>query len=531
MNEGRELIVMVDDDPTILRAGKNVLSEKYSVVTLTSAGKLFAFLETVSPVLILLDVMMPELDGYEAIKILKAKRQTRDIPVIFLTGKTDSGDEVMGLQLGAVDYITKPFIPDLLLMRIDVHLLVESQRRILEAQRWQLQNFNSNLLRMVEQKTRTVFVLQNAIIKSVADMVEYRDNITGGHDDRTRRGVGLLINGLMEQDRYREQIANWDVEMLVQSSQLHDVGKIAINDGILRKPGPLAEQEFAEMKRHTDFGIQLIDQIRANAVENEFLKYAKVFAATHHERWDGTGYPNGLKGEEIPLLGRIMAIADVYDALVSKRSYKEPFSHEEAVNIILGGRGTQFDPYLVDLFMTLADRFKGMEIDAALIEKLKEGVKLINEQHQRIFDYTTDLFIHCQGDEDSENKYFGATISRALDLVMTHFKTEEELMLETRLDMFEYIEHKKEHEGFITALTEFISQFEKTGAIDLLNFASYAKGWVIDHIKQHDKKYINYFNKITEGCGIEEMQTRTTLMVSGGYNPGFFEIKENKGEQ
>jgi hemerythrin-like metal-binding protein len=227
-----------------------------------------------------------------------------------------------------------------------------------------------------------------------------------------------------------------------------------------------------------------------------------------------------------------MAIADVYDALVSKRSYKKPFSHDEAVQIIASGRGTQFDPYLVDIFMTLADQFKGMEIDAALIEKLQEGVELINNQHQRIFDYTTDLFIHCQGDEDAENKYFGATISHALDLVITHFKTEEELMLVTKLDMFEYIEHKKEHEGFITTVTGYLSQFEKTGAVDLLNFASFAKGWVIDHIKQHDRKYINYFNKITEGRDIAKLEMRAAITSSSGYNFGFFEREqENKGEK
>jgi putative two-component system response regulator len=506
MNQERELILMVDDDPAILRAGKNVLSEKYSVVTLSSGEKLLAFLENVAPALILLDVMMPGIDGYETLKVLRSKGQTRDIPVIFLTAKTDSGDEVQGLRLGAVDYIAKPFVPDLLLMRIKVHLLVESQKRTLEAQRWELQNFNANLLRMVEQKTRTVFDLQNAIIKTVADMVEYRDTITGGHEDRTRRGVGLLINGLMGQERYREQSAKWDVEMLVQSSQLHDVGKIAVRDAILRKPSSLEADEIEEMKKHTIFGVQMIEQIRGNAAQNDFLKYAKVFAAAHHERWDGTGYPYGLKGEQIPLLGRVMAIADVYDALVSERSYKKPLSHEEAVTIILSGRGTQFDPNLCDLFITLADQFKGMEMDAPLIEQLKAGVALINGQHQRIFDYTADLFIHCAGEEDEESKYFGKTIQDALDLVITHFKNEEELMLITRLDMFDYIEHKKEHEGFITAITGYINQFEKTGEVNLLQFASYAKGWVIDHIKQHDRKYVNYFNKITEGCGLEKMR-------------------------
>jgi hemerythrin-like metal-binding protein len=389
-------------------------------------------------------------------------------------------------------------VPDLLLMRIELHLLLESQKRALEAQRWELQNFNTKLLRMVEQKTRTVSDLQNAIIKTEADMVEYRDDISCGHDDRIRRGVGLLISGLMGQERYREESALWDVEMLVQSSQLHDVGKIAINDHILRKPGPLEESEFEQVKQHTVFGERIIEQIRDNAAENDFLKYAKVFAGAHHERWDGTGYPLGLKGEEIPLLGRVMAIADVYDALVSYRPYKKPLCHDDAVQTIMDGQGTQFDPNLCDLFLSLSDKFKGLEIDGRLIEQLKKDVALMNGQYQQIFDYTADLFTRCVGDDDAENKYFGDTIHNALDLVTAHFKNEEELMLATKLDMFDYIEHKKEHEAFIIGITNYINQFEKTREVNLLRFSSYAKGWIIDHIKAHDRKYMNYFNRITK---------------------------------
>jgi putative two-component system response regulator len=260
--------------------------------------------------------------------------------------------------LGAIDYITKPFVPALLLKRIEVHLLVEHQKQILEIQRQQLEDFNANLQRMVREKTQTVIILQNAIIKTVAELVEYWDNITGAHDDRTKRGVSILINGLKEQGLYEDRITNWDVDLLLQSSQLHDVGKIAIDDRILKKPGPLEKEEFEEMKKHTTFGVQVIERIKAVAEDNDFLNYAKIFAATHHERWDGTGYPVGLKGEEIPLLGRIMAIADVYDALISERSYKKPFSHEDAVEIIKTGRGTQFDPYLTDVFMVVAYQFQ-----------------------------------------------------------------------------------------------------------------------------------------------------------------------------
>lgn len=366
MSTERDLIVMVDDDPAILRAGKNVLSEKYSVATLSSPDKLFGFLENNRPALILLDVMMPGMDGYETIGLLKANGKTRDIPVIFLTGKSESDNELEGLNLGAVDYIIKPFVPVLLLKRIEVHLLVEAQRHTLEVQRRELQNFNANLRQMVEQKTRTVITLQNAIITTIADLVECWDNITGSHSDRTMRGVSILINALREAGLYADQVSGWDVNLLLQSSQLHDVGKIAISDQILNKPGPLVREEFDEIKKHTTFGVQVIEKIQAAAVENEFLDYAKIFAETHHERWDGMGYPHGLAGEDIPLLGRIMAVADVYDALVSARPYKREFSHEKAVAIISGGRGTQFDPRLTDIFIRASGQFQaGADLKAA----------------------------------------------------------------------------------------------------------------------------------------------------------------------
>jgi putative two-component system response regulator len=346
-------VVLVDDNPSNLRTGKNVLSEKYEVYTAPSAAKMFEILADVKPAMILLDIEMPEMNGYEAIKILKAGEHTRDIPVIFLTGKTDTEDELEGLNLGAVDYITKPFMPPLLLKRIEVHLLVEAQKKTLESQQKELKNFNDNLQKMVEEKTKTVLELQDSILKTVADLVESRDDITGGHIERTRRGVGLLVKTLRDHPVYGAEVAGWDIKLLLQSSQLHDVGKIAISDRILQKPGRLDREEFEEMKKHAAFGVQIIEKIEASTSASDFLKYAKIFAGTHHEKWDGSGYPNGLTGEDIPLQGRIMALADVYDALVSERPYKKPFSHAEAVKIILEGKGTQFDPVLTDFFIAV----------------------------------------------------------------------------------------------------------------------------------------------------------------------------------
>jgi putative two-component system response regulator len=228
---------------------------------------------------------------------------------------------------------------------------VETQKQTLETQQRELKDFNDNLQKMVDEKTNTVLELQDAILKTVADLVESRDDITGGHSERTRRGVGLLIEGLRGHPLFGAEVSEWDINLLLQSSQLHDVGKIAISDRILQKPGKLGFDEFEEMKKHASFGVQIIEKIEATTSASDFLKYAKIFAGTHHERWDGSGYPNRLAKDDIPLPGRIMALADVYDALVSERPYKKAFTHAEAVQIIQGGKGSQFDPVLTDIFI------------------------------------------------------------------------------------------------------------------------------------------------------------------------------------
>jgi putative two-component system response regulator len=354
----KKLVILVADNPANLRIGKNVLSEKYAVATAPSAEKLFSLLENNDPAIILLDIDMPEMNGYEAIKILKSKNETKNIPVIFLTAKTESDDELEGLSLGAIDYITKPFQPSLLLKRIEVHLLVEDQRRALEEQALELKKFNDNLQEMVDEKTQDILDLQDALLKTVAEMVECRDDITGSHIERTQQGIRILLEEVERSGVYQEESKGWNVDLLLQSSQLHDVGKISIGDNILKKPGELNAEEFVEMKKHAAFGEQIIEKIESLAKANDFLKYAKIFAASHHERWDGSGYPRGLKGSEIPLLGRIMAIADVYDALISNRPYKKAFTHEEAVKIISDNREKQFDPILIDLFLGVLDEFK-----------------------------------------------------------------------------------------------------------------------------------------------------------------------------
>ena len=222
----------------------------------------------------------------------------------------------------------------------------------------ELKYFNENLQKMVEEKTESILEMQNALLKTMAELVECRDDITGGHIERTQRGIKILLEEIKNKSVYLEETKGWDVELLLQSSQLHDVGKISISDNILKKPEKLTDEEFNDMKKHASFGEEIIEKIETLTKESDFLNYAKIFAASHHEKWDGSGYPRGLKGNSIPLLGRIMAIADVYDALTSVRPYKKAFSHEEAVRIITEGSGIQFDPQLVEVFISASEQFK-----------------------------------------------------------------------------------------------------------------------------------------------------------------------------
>jgi putative two-component system response regulator len=225
-----------------------------------------------------------------------------------------------------------------------------------------LKEDNDRLRRKVAMQTCQVLELQNAVISTLAEMVEFRDSNTGNHICATVKYLEALINGMMSRGVYESELDQWDVEFLLPSAQLHDVGKIAISDSILNKPGKLTDEEFDIMKRHPSIGVMIIEGIESQTSESEFLTNAKIFAATHHEKWDGSGYPYGLFGENIPLLGRLMAVADVYDALVSKRAYKEPMSPPKAKSIIIDGRGTHFDPKLIDVFEDIADEFESIAI-------------------------------------------------------------------------------------------------------------------------------------------------------------------------
>jgi len=357
LSDEKKTIFLVDDFITNLTVGEDVLSPFYNVFTISSGVRMLKMLKNLTPDLILLDIEMPDMDGYEVMKLLKQNPKTANIPTIFLTSLNNDDMEYTGLSLGAVDYIVKPFSPPLLLKRIEMHLLIETQKS-------ELLFYANNLEKLVEEKTVTIVQLKNALLSTIADLVEHRDEITGGHIERTQRYLKLLFDGMRLHNVYRQDMQNVEEDLALQSCQLHDVGKISIRDAILFKPGKLTDQEFEEIKSHTTFGGKIITSIMSKTPESTFLEYAKVFAETHHEKWDGSGYPKGLAGFDIPLFGRLMAIADVYDALTTDRPYKKAFSHATAVKIILDGKGSHFDPALIDLFEEIHTEFERISIEA-----------------------------------------------------------------------------------------------------------------------------------------------------------------------
>jgi putative two-component system response regulator len=357
MERMRHKVVLVDDEMTFLTFGRNLLRTFYEVYPAPSAKKLFEILKNVTPDLILLDITMPEMDGFEVIKILKADSRYAGIPVIFLTAKNDEGSEIEGLNLGAVDYISKPFSAPLLLRRIANNILLEQRRKELLEHQAALRDYEDNLEIKVSEKTAEILNLQNAVLNTIAELAEFRGSFPGGHVVRTQRYLRLLIQEVIREGLYADETSEWDLDIMILSAQLHDVGKIAVTDMILNKPAKLTPGEFEIMKTHVAAGVAIIERIISEADKYTFLHYASLFAGTHHERWDGTGYPFGLKGRNIPIEGRLMAIADVYGALVSDRPYKDAFTHEEACRIIEDGAGFQFDPLLVEVFKEVKGEF------------------------------------------------------------------------------------------------------------------------------------------------------------------------------
>ena len=351
----RPTILVVDDTPANLSLMTGLLKDEYKVKAATNGEKALKIAETQpQPDLILLDIMMPEMDGYEVCQRLQANPATRRIPIIFLTAKTAVEDEQHGLEVGAVDYITKPISPPIVLARVKTHLTLKASADF-------LRNKADFLEQEVAKRTAEVMAIQDVTIMAMASLAETRDSDTGNHIRRTQHYVKALALKLRDNPRYEPHLTDRFVSMLFKSAPLHDIGKVGIPDRILLKPGKLTPEEFELIKTHTTLGRDAIqaaeDQL---GMKVDFLKMAKEIAQSHQEKWDGSGYPEGLKGESIPLAARLMALADVYDALISRRVYKEGMSHEEAVALIREGSGKHFDPDLVSAFLEIHEEFRAI---------------------------------------------------------------------------------------------------------------------------------------------------------------------------
>jgi putative two-component system response regulator len=332
-------IFVVDDSDTNLSMAEAALEDQYRVMTVPSAEKMFILLEKIIPDIILLDIEMPDMDGFTALEKLQTHEKWMTIPVMFLTGRSDAEVEVKGFEMGAVDFLLKPFSPAVLKNRIKTHL---------------------NIDMIIRERTEQLSHMQNSIVEVLADMVENRDKLTGGHIERTSVFLKILIEGMKERGVYHDEIESWDVEKMISAARMHDLGKISITDLVINKPGKLTPEEYQIMKTHALEGERIIDEIIAKTGDGDFLRNAKIFAGYHHERWDGKGYSRGLKGEEIPLHGRIMAVVDVYDALVHERPYKKAFTFEEAVKIIMENSGTHYDPKITEVFFEVRDQFRAV---------------------------------------------------------------------------------------------------------------------------------------------------------------------------
>jgi len=359
MSQSEPAVLIVDDERINIDLMVGLLKEDYKTLVATDGTQALRRAGgTPRPDIILLDVMMPGMDGYEVCTRLKAEEGTASIPVIFVTAMTEVGNEMRGFELGAVDYITKPISPPILQARVRAHL----ENKL--ARDW-IEDRNRILEEMVAERTRELVATQDATILSMATLAETRDKETGNHIRRTQRYVKALAEQLGTLPRYREELHPHAIDLLFKSAPLHDIGKVGVPDGILKKPGKLDQAEYGEMKRHTIYGHEAIlateGALASHSVSEaaaSFLSFAREIALCHHEKWDGTGYPRGLKGDEIPLAARLMSVADVYDALVSKRVYKGAFSHEEAADEIRAGRGTFFDPEVVDAFDAVEGMFR-----------------------------------------------------------------------------------------------------------------------------------------------------------------------------
>ncbi|WP_299437400.1 two-component system response regulator [uncultured Rhodospira sp.] len=354
----RPLLLIVDDEPVNIKVLVDLFEADYRLAVAKSGHQALSRLRLGPPPdLILLDVMMPGMDGHTLCRTLKGMPDHAAIPVIFITALGEPEDETEGLALGAVDFLRKPISPAVAMARVRTHLDLTRARRILE-------DYNRTLQAEVRQRTdelmartREVVQAQDVTIRALASLAETRDNETGNHIRRTQHYVRLLAEAMANHPRFAAALDPDTIELLFKSAPLHDIGKVGIPDAILLKPGRLTDDEMAVMKTHAELGRQALLAAAGDAPADSlgFLRLACDIAGGHHEKWDGSGYPRGLAGEDIPVAARIMALADVYDALICKRVYKPAFPHAKAMEIIRDGRGTHFDPAVVDALVARED--------------------------------------------------------------------------------------------------------------------------------------------------------------------------------
>lgn len=360
MENRKKQILVVDDSEHNIDLIIDALDDQYRISVATIGPDVLDLMEIILPEIILLDVMMPGMDGYEVCRILKSDYRFTNIPVIFLTALTDDADETKGLALGAVDYITKPFNPHLLAQRVKTHMLLKEHRDHLEEK--------------VKQQSNLLDITQDVTIEIAGKLAEYRDEETGEHITRTKNYLRLLVDQTRQLKKSASRIMDDRyINLLIKSAPLHDIGKVAIPDHILLKPGKLTIPEFEIIKKHTVYGRDIIMNSARHLGRDSFLAIAQEITYSHHEKWDGTGYPEGLKGNDIPLAGRLMALADVYDALISRRIYKPAFSHEKAVRIITQQKGTHFDPDLVEVFLSCEQQFHEIAVTYADPDETHKG--------------------------------------------------------------------------------------------------------------------------------------------------------------
>lgn len=352
-NDTMPLVVAIDDDPIILNTVLNILRPYYTIRPFSSGATALRFLSSNIADLILLDCNMPGIGGFEVMKILQMDTKTSRIPILFLTAMENGDSEVLALEKGAGDYLLKPIKPEVLLTRVRLQL--------------ELQRYRNHMESLVEKKTNSIIQAydqlkcrERSILNMLAKATDMRDNNTGDHIRRTTEFVRLIVEELLKSPSDGYTLTRKLADNIIESSKLHDLGKIAIPDRILGKMGKLTAEEFEIIKQHPLHGAEFLDEFIDPHVDDFFLATARDIALYHHEKWDGTGYPFGISGAKLPLSARIVAFADVYDALISERPYKIAFSHEKALDVIMYDKGRHFDPYLAMHFQKCSDSFKGI---------------------------------------------------------------------------------------------------------------------------------------------------------------------------